>query len=302
MHTKLIPFAAVVVVACGGGLYDPGTTEAIDTTGADAPANFTSAVDAAKAAAAIAAIIAPNGGISGKARGKSSTTTPCDAGSVTFITDDTTAYPDDGRHFYDQCTAFIGDNQLIQDGVSVDRCSATASNDTVCTSSTFTGGEGGVPLTLEGRSSSSDTILRFLTSGVDTTSGSTVTETLTGTIEQENLLAHKSLAQVSSHLTSSATSNNDGSVTASANGTFGLNNSARFTANCMSGRMTVSTPTAMTLDTNANFIGGQLHFTSESGTTGNVVFNSDGSVSASVNGGASAIFSRTLFLSYCSVD
>src|SRR5581483_1143920 len=269
----------------------------IDTTGADVPASFTSASDAAKAAAMIASLLVP-GGITAK----SMTTTACaGSGYATFTTDDTTAYPDDGRHVYSQCDSGGGERTIFN-GVTVDHCNTTASNDSVCTNDSVTSGENGVPFTFEQRSSSADTILRFLTTGVQIKNGATSTEIGSGVIESENLLSHKSIATVNDNLAISTTTQGNGSLTATANGTFGLNDAARSTANCISGRMTVSTPTTLTLDTNENFTGGQLHFTSDSGNTADVIFHSDGSVSASFNGGASQNISKTLLATYCSVD
>ena len=295
---KLAAMAALTLTACGGGLYGGNVGgDGIDTTGADVPANFTSAPDAAKAAAMIASLVVP-GGITAKA----TTTTPCGSGYVTFTTDESTAFADDGRHEYAQCDDTIGSDHAITNGVTVDHCNSTASNNTVCTNDSVSSGENGVPFTFEQRSSTADTILRFLTTGVEIKSGSTTTDIGNGVIESENLLSHKSIATVNDNLSISTTTQSNGSLTATVSGAFGLNNAARSTANCISGRMTVSTPGTLTLDNNENFTGGQLHFTSDSGNTADVTFHGDGSVSASFNGGLSQNISKAVLATYCSVN
>ncbi len=294
---NLILIVALTVTACGGGLYGGDSGSGIDTTGADVPATFTSAQDAAKVAALIAGQIVP-GGVTAKA----TTTTPCGSGYVTFATDDSTAFADDGRHDYTYCDNSNGSDHMITNGVTVDHCNSTTSNNTICTNDSVSSGENGVPFTFEQRSSSADTILRFLTTGVELKNGTTTTDIGSGVIESENLLAHKSIATTNDNFSIAITTQNDGSLSSTVSGKLGLNNAARSTANCISGQMTVSTPSPVTIDTNDHFTGGHLHFASDSGSSGDVIFNSDGSVSASFNGGASQVISKTVLATYCSTD
>jgi hypothetical protein len=107
---------------------------------------------------------------------------------------------------------------------------------------------------------------------------------------------------LANQLTLSITHNGGGTLGAAAGGTIGLGDNARSTANCISGRFSVSTPTTLSLDGNQNFNGGHLQFTSSSGSTADAVFNADGSVSASVNGGPSTVFSKSVLLGFCSVN
>jgi hypothetical protein len=299
----------VLLPACKGGLDDDSS--GLDTSGTGPAATLALASDAAKVGAAIAGLIVPNGPISsGKAlslRPQGTTTTNCDSGSVTFTTDDSSAYAQDGRRVFEDCTVIFRQNnvetsRIIQDGVSVNHCAASASNNTICTNEIFAAGEDGVPLTLRGRSSTQDAVVKLLSDGTELRSGSTTIQTGSGITQSENLVSHKSMTLVSDDLAISTTLNSNGTMSATANGGLGLSDAARSTANCISGQLTVSTPVTLTLDTNENFNGGKLHFASPNGNVADVVFNADGSVTATINNGTPSTFSKATFAGFCSVN
>ena len=299
MRTKPIatPIAAFILCSCGGGIYDaPGASSPIDTTGASTPVTFTETADAAKAASLIASLIVP--------RGPAFSAAPCATGSATFTPNSSTAYAGDGRRVYNQCVQNQGGGQVIANGVTVDECFAT--DGSIFTNDLVSAGESSQPLTLEGRTSTSDVIERFYGLTDKTRNGTSTTDSRDGAFNLENLLSHQLLAVAfdnSNPMTLTTTPNGDGSKNVTASGLFGLSDSTRATANCISGQMTVSTPnTPLAVDVGGNFHAGQLHFTSQSGSFGDVTFQSDGSVAASINGGAPQVITKSTLDSFCSVQ
>jgi hypothetical protein len=301
------PIAAFVLCSCGGGIYNgPGTSSGdgggsppINLTGANSPATFAVATDAAMAASLVASLIVP--------RRPTFPGGACDSGSSTFTPNTSTPYTGDGSRFYDQCVQNVGGEQVIANGFTQDQCNdpASTAQTSSCSKDLVQLGQSSDPITLEGKSSTDDVIERFLGLTSKTQSGSTTTDARAGEYEIENLLSYASLAvdfDQSQPLTISSSPNSDGSKSVSVSGVFGLNDSARSTANCMSGQMTVSTLTPVAVDSLGSYHVGQLHFTSSAGSYGDVTFQSDGSISASVNGGTAQVITKALFDSYCTVQ
>ncbi len=295
---------AAALVACGGG--DEGGPSLIDTSGADVPATLSTPTDGAMAVAAIRSFVNLTGGLTisgspfGKAFAKATTTTACArSGSRTFTTDDSTPFAQDGRTEFLDCIDGSGSQRIIQRGVESTRCNDAGAG-SQCQDESFFAGDNGAPLWLEIDNGVSDQRLLLLGAGRQTTSGDNFA---TGIQQFDNLVSHKSATRVFDNMLmfSSAES---GNRIARIGGNFGLNDMARATANCMSGRLSVTTPQdrPLVIDQNENFNGGVLHFTSANGGRADVTFQSGGSISVSVNGGVSTTFSASQLAAFCSIQ
>jgi hypothetical protein len=299
-----VVFTALLAGCGGGGIQAP---HPLDIAGADVPASLTAPSDAAKAAAALTGFINLTGGLTlqGSFSGtgaKATTTTPCDLGSRTFTTDDSTPFAGDGRTQFDECTQIVTDGsqeqgRTITDGVRQTRCHDTT-NSSQCQDESGTSGENNQPISFQIITPSSNQRLQALGSGRETTSGD---RSASGAEQFDNLINHKSATLVFDQILMFSTAGSGDRSTQIA-GTYGLNDMARATANCLSGRLTVSTTTPLHIDGNENFTGGQLHFASDDGSSGDVTFLSDGSVSARVGSGTPQMFSAAQFRQFCSIQ
>jgi len=293
---------AAALSACGGGGSDDGGVP-LDTTGADVPASLTSPTEAAMSAAALMDFISLSGGFgiqstSGKAAAKD-TSPPCDSGSKSFVPDSSTVYAQDGQTSFSDCTQTSGSTQFVEDGVLTTRCTDDNQSASQCAKQATFSGKDHIPLRFEQIGPGSDQRILAFGQGIESTSGD---EYANGTQQYDNLVNGKSATLVFDQmfLFASAAS---GTRTARVGGGFGLNDAARATANCISGKLTVSTPQEepLTINENEDVIGGHLHFASDDGSFADVFFQSDNTWRASVNGGTPQTFSFSQFHQFCSI-
>jgi hypothetical protein len=306
MNKSLCLAVTVLLAACGDIEGVSGPPSALDTEGTNAPATLAAPVDGARAAAALFGFINDTGGfvvgedLSGD--GKATTTQSCDSGSRTFTSDDTTPNADDGRVQFDNCVDITLQNGVevmreVRNGVRRDRCLDAIASST-CQDANYVAGEEGRPLSLEVITGSSDLRLLALAGGRENVSGDRF---INGAVQYDNLLSHRSASIVFDQmfLLSDVPS---GNRAVQIGGDYALNDMARTTASCLSGRLTVATLTPLSIDANNNIVGGQLRFTSTNGGTAVVTFQSNRSVTSSVNGGTSTTFSPGQVASFCSIQ
>ena len=107
MKKQLAVFAASIfaLAACGGGEDPAATTTALST--ADNAAQFVVSYDSVQStlgATASNSSQAKSGAPAGSYPSKATVTQPCDSGSITYTTDDSTVFREDGTYVSSSCT------------------------------------------------------------------------------------------------------------------------------------------------------------------------------------------------------
>lgn len=296
--------SGLLVAACGGGSDDSGGSGG-DTVAATAssPATLDAPEDGARQVAAFIALgeasfdQAPGGGGIAKAV----TTEDCGAGGTVTYDDET------GRYVYDQCRETSVNFSAFIDGVLVNACTEGGAADEStdgCGADTsgvgdvtVTFGESGQALITEFNTQDDDVSLEALGSLRQRTTDNT--EEFQATLQlsldtsdtPEVALLMEELTVFEDISSGNREVSIDGGVGTDAGNNPGFN--------CALGFVTYETISPITFDDNDQPFAGELNVSSENGGSANIVFNSDGSVTVTVNG-VSETFTAEDLASFCS--
>lgn len=276
-HWLCIAPLAITLTACGGDSGGSGSTGNNDDPGVvtspTQPANLSSP-DAA--AAFVLAFTSFSDSAESPVQQKAVTTEDCPTSGTQSYDDET------GVTVFDECTASFNGTTIIVDGQQRAVCTADDSPDVSnCDDVTNTFGDGSTPLSTSTATAESEQLIEFLGTGrfVDAETSSTSTLNLQLSLDQIRPEAPE-LIMITDDLV--VFDEFDAGVDeTSINGGFGTN----AITSCGGGFVTFETISPITTtESSDNPVSGELNLTSDNGTSANLVFNSDGSVTITVDG------------------
>ena len=300
-----IGFAVTLLAGCGGGGGGGGSS--IDTKGADTPATLTAPSDGAKAAQALMglpsalAVAIPQQSTKSASTAKSTQQNCPVSGNVVFSPNDATAYTLDGVAQFFACVSSTNKGDVTLNGPVNDICNVSVDS-SHCANLAGALGDSGTPFSAELKSASADSIVRLDSSFLTALTQSSATLGLNGVGQVENLLVPKSIEFLFDSLQFAVADNGGGTQAITPSGAYGLSDAARTTANCISGKLTVNTVTAVTTDANGTFVGGELHLTGAGSVIADVVYNADSSIEVKINDGAPVNFTAAQLAAFCSIN
>jgi hypothetical protein len=303
------------LAACGGGGEE-------DSPSPTAASKFSSTDDVAGAisayGSAVAAFSGELDGSNSKAlakratkaktlQAKATTTENCDSGSISFTTDDSTLYADDGLSVASSCRYSFSNNSssgtFTSNGKLADRCTDSAQTSSACNASTIRiadGAAGGTTLDLLGNGSNNgerfDFEIKLKGDLSERYTSDTEDLTLSATLSFNDKVAQFSGSAVFENLRSVYTTTATG-ATETLNGVVGA---ASNKSRCSPGKITVRTDSALIYDSNDDTIGGQITLTDSSGGTAQISYNSDGSATVTLSNGQTRTYSRAQIEAFCS--